>query len=87
MGDKLKTLHAAGILGAEEVIIFYNANSRNNVHGMLPYRNYNRFVLEEMDESKCLVDFRFEVFKCKNGLIVYSVKTLCTCLRRLSYTC
>ena len=41
--------HAAGLLDAEEVLIFDIANRRNNVHGMLPYRNYDRFVLEDMD--------------------------------------
>ena len=96
-------LQAAGLLGAEEVLIFDIANSRNNnVHSMLPYRNYNFFVLEDMDGSECLVDFQFkkndiyclaialllpEVFRYTNGLIVDSVETLCTCLRRLSYPC
>ena len=89
MADKLIMLHPAGLLDAEEVLIFYIANRRNNVHSMLPYQNYDRFVLEDMDESECLVDFRFkkddiyslplalrlpEVFKCTNGLIVDSVK-------------
>ena len=78
-------------------LIFDIANRRNNVHGMVPYRNYDRFVLEDMDESECLVDIRFkkddiyslavalrlpEVFKCTNGLLVVSVEALCTCLSR-----
>eukprot|EP00795_Rhopilema_esculentum_P014992 gene14992-biopygen881 len=51
---------------------------------MLPYLNYDRFVLEDMNESECLVDFRFkkddiyslavalrliEVLKCTNGTV------------------
>ena len=84
----------------ERFLIFDIANRRNNVLGMVPYRNYDRFVLEDMDESKCLVDFRFkkddiyslavelrlpEVFICTNGLLVVSVEALYTCLRHLSY--
>ena len=52
---------------------------------MLPYRNHDRFVLEDMDEGQCLVELRFkkegiynlavalrlpEVFRCANGVVV-----------------
>ena len=95
-------LHAAGLLDDEELLIFDNANRRNNLHGMLPYRNYDRFVLEEMEESECLVQFRFKKediynlavalrlpadFRCANGVVVDSIEALCTCLKRMAYPC
>ena len=102
MAEELVPLHDAGVLDDEELLIFDNANRRNNLHGMLPYRKYDRFVLEDMDESQCLVEFRFkkgdiynrahslrlpEVFRCGNGLVVDSVEALCICMKRLAYPC
>ena len=102
MAEDLVLLHDAGVLDDEELLIFDNANRRNNLHGMLTYRNYDRFVLEDMDESQCLVEFRFkkgdiynlasslrlpEVFRCGNGLVVDSVEALCICMKRLAYPC
>ena len=52
MAEERVLLHDAGVLDDEELLIFDNANRRNNLHGMLPYRNYDRFVLEDMDESQ-----------------------------------
>jgi len=76
-------MHDVGLLNDEELLLFDNANRKRNPHGMLPYRNYNRFVLEETDETQCLAKFHFkkegiynlavalrlpEVFRCTNGL-------------------
>ena len=95
-------MHDAGLLSDEELLLFDNANRKRNPHGMLPYRNHDRFVLEDMDESQCLVKFRFkkeeiynlavtlrlpEVFRCTNGVVADSVEALCICLKRLSYPC
>eukprot|EP00795_Rhopilema_esculentum_P015898 gene15898-7230_t len=40
MAEELIMLHAAGLLDDEELLIFDNANRRNNLHGMVPYQNY-----------------------------------------------
>ena len=44
MAEERVLLHDAGILDDKEVLIFDNANRRNNLHGMLPYRHCDRFV-------------------------------------------
>ena len=102
MAEELVLMHDAGLLNDEELLLFDYANRKRNPHGMLPYRTYDRFVLEDMDESQCLVEFRFkkediynlavalrlpEVFRCTNGVVADSVEALCICLKRLSYPC
>ena len=84
----------------EELLLFDNANRKRNPHGTLTYRNYDRFVLEDMDASQCLVEFRFkkediynlavalhlsEVFRCTNGVVADSFEAICICLKRLLY--
>ena len=102
IAEELVLMHDAGLLNEEELLLFDNGNRKRNPHGMLPYRNYDHFVLEDLDESQCVVQFRFkkeeiyhlavalrlpEVFRCTNGVVVDSVEALCICLKRLSYPC
>ena len=102
MAEELVLMHDAGLLNDKELLLFDNANRKRNPHGKLPYRNYDRFVLEDLDESQRFVEFRFkkediyhlavvlrlpEVSRCANGVFVDSVEALCICLKRLSYPC
>ena len=89
MAEQLLLMHGARLLNDEELLLFADANRKRNPHGMLCYRNYDRFVLENLDESQCFVEFRFkkediyhlavalrlrEVFRCKKGVVVDSVE-------------
>ena len=95
-------IHDGGVFNDEELLLFDNANRKRNPRGMLPYRNYDRFVLGDMDESQYLVEFHFkkediynlvvalhlpEVFRCTDGVIAHSMEALCSCLKHLSYHC
>ena len=102
MAEELVLMIDAGLVNNEELLLFDSAKRKRNPHGMLPYRTYDRFFLEDLDESQCFVKFRFkmedsynlaaalrlpEVFRCKSGVVVDSVKALCICLKRLFYPC
>ena len=91
MAEELVLMYDAGLLNDEELLLFDNANRKWNPHGMLPYRNYDRFVLEDMDGSQFLLEFRFkkeeiynlavalrlpEVFRCANGVVADSVTAM-----------
>jgi len=50
MAEELVLMHDAGLLNDEELLLFDYANRKRNPHGMLPYRTYDRFVLEDIDK-------------------------------------
>ena len=67
-----------------------------------PYENYLGFELDDMDESECLVEFRFQKrhiplladvlqlpdqFLCYQRSVSSGIEGLCILLKRLSYPC
>ena len=85
----------------EEFLLLQQLNApRRNLHLSQPYWQYERFDLEAMEYSECLVEFRFskneiyqlvhvfrfpESFTCYNGTVVDAVEALCIALKRYAY--
>ena len=56
--DILLVAYDSGVISAEDfVILFSNFESKNPE---FPFKSYDRFDLETMDESECLAEFRVE---------------------------
>ena len=81
-----------------EFLFLYDINSCSNLH--LPYWKYNRFSLEDINDDKCKVEFRFlrediytlydlmnipEMFRCYNSVNVTRIEGLYILFKRYSY--
>ncbi len=91
-----------GIDGEEFLLLQQLDAPRRTLHHSQPNWQYKRFDLEAMEDSKCLVEFRFskneiyqlinvfrfpESFTCYNGTVVDAVEALCIALKRYAYPC
>ena len=47
-----------GLIDEEELVMLYDLNTSKNP--VFPYKNYERFELNNMDEAECKAKFRFE---------------------------
>ena len=47
-----------GLINDEEVILLYYVNSSKNL--ILAFWKYDRFSLDDMENDKCIFEFRFE---------------------------
>ena len=69
MDDLLLEVHHLRDIDDEESMMLYDLNRRQvNLHGHLPYWQYDKFDLEQMSEGECLVEFRFAIEDIK-GLV------------------
>ena len=98
--ELLLVAYDAGDLNDEEFILLYDLNRRNNLN--LPYWDYPRFVLDNLENEECISEFRFEkndiyflsevleipkFVVCYNGTKVAAVEALCIFLKRFAYPC
>ena len=89
-----------GDISEDEFLLLYDANSSKNPD--FPHQNYEHFDLEELDESECLAEFRFQKrdipvlaeamrlpdsYTCEQGTVCDGIEGLCLLLRRLAYPC
>ena len=96
-------LHGNNVLDDDDLLMLLDApRPRGNLHSQLPFWRYEHFTLEEMNDSECTVEFRFEkddiytlvhtfrppeVIKCYNGVVMDSVEAVCICLKHYAYPC
>ena len=86
------------MISEDEYLIPYDLNSSRNLD--LPYDEFKRFDLDEMEDSECVAKFRVHkhglpalaealqisgVFRCRQGSIIDSMEGLCMLLWRLGY--
>ena len=84
----------------DEFLLLYDVNTSKNPDS--PYESYGKFDLNDMDDRKCLSDFRFHksdlpvlcealhlpnYFICQQGTICNGIEGLCIALRRFAYPC
>lgn len=96
----ITVLYDGGEVSDEEFLLLYEAYSSKNLD--LPYKEYGRFQLEEMDVDECIDKFRVrkndipllleilqipEFIKCPQGSTFNGLEGLCLLLRRLAYPC
>lgn len=96
----LATCFMEGIISDEEFVLLYDLNHSKNLE--LPYEEYGRFDLDEMEDSECIAEFRVskhdlttlrdalqipESFTCQQGSVCDGMEGLCMLLRRLAYPC
>ena len=89
----------SGLIDEEEFRLLNDMNSLINDY---PYWNYNKFNLEELDDSETWTEFRFlkndlytvkealgipDNFRTSNRLLVDGIEGLCIFLKRLAYPC
>lgn len=100
MRELLLLSHANNTIDDEEFLLLYEQFRSKNPD--FPYDNHPRFSLDDMDESECLAEFRFqkrhipllvEVLQIPDTLLCYQrsvasgMEGICMLLRRLSYPC
>ena len=88
------------MISEEEFLLLYDANKSTNLD--LPYEQYVRFELDEMEDDECLAEFRVrkrdlplladalgipDVFICEQRSVVGGMEALCMLLKRLTYPC
>ena len=88
------------IISDEEFVLLYDCSFSKNLE--LPYKDYERFDLEEMADSECRAEFRVnkrdlprlaeslqipDTFVCNQGSVCEGMEAVCMLLRRLSYPC
>ena len=84
----------------EEFVLLYDACYSKNPE--IVHKEYQIFDLEELDETECVMDFRFKKheipilgmalglpqhFRCKQGTVCDRIEALCITLRRFTYPC
>ena len=84
----------------EEFLLLYDMNRSKNLD--LPYEQYERFSLDDMEDDECLAEFRFRkrdlpllaealqiphVFICDQRSVADGMEGLCMLLKRLAYPC
>ena len=84
----------------EEFLILNDLNCSQNLD--FPYCSYEKFNLEDIDESECIAEFRFEkqhillleevlqipaLMKCQQHSVFDGTEGLCMILKRLAYPC
>lgn len=98
--DLLLVGYDDGDISEDELLLLYDLNTSKNPD--FPYECYDKFDLNEMDDSECLAEFRFhksdipilfdvlqlpQTFKCQQGTICDGIEGLCIALRRVAYPC
>ena len=88
------------VISDEEFVCLYDLNRSKNLE--LPYDEYRRIDLDEMDDAECLAEFRVKKrdletlsddlqipcsFTCDQGSVSDGMEGLCMLLRRLAYPC
>ena len=89
-----------GQISEDEFFLLYDENKSKNP--AFPYEHYERFDMEEMEDSECVADFRFQKsdipllaetlqlpdsFTCYQGTVCDGIEGLCLLLRRTAYPC
>ena len=97
--DSLLLLQDAGSLSEEEFLLLYDVNKSNLT---LPYWNYPKFDLDNLENVQCVLEFQFEKkdvyilgktleipepIICYNGTKVDGIESLCIFLKRFAYSC
>ena len=92
--------HGDNLIDDEEFLMLYDINKSKNLD--LPYQNYEKFELENLNEDECRSEFRFmkrdifdlcdifripEEIKCYNGVKADKEEALCIFLKRFAYPC
>ena len=100
MRDALLVSYDSSLIDDDEFVLLYDACRSKNPE--LPYQDYSRFCLEDMDEHECVANFRFkkneipvlgramglpERFTCQQGTVCEQTEALCPLLRRICYPC
>lgn len=98
--ELITVLYDGGYVSDEEFLLLYETYSSKNLD--LPYKEYGRFKLEEIDPDECIDKFRLrkddisllldvlqipELIKCPQGSLFNGLEGLCLLLRRLAYPC
>ena len=98
--NQLLLAHFDNLIDDEELLMLYDINKSNNLD--LPYQNYGKFDLDQLNEDECKSEFRFnkhdiydlgDIFhlpqeiKCYNGVVVDKEESLCIFLKRFAYPC
>ena len=91
--DLLLVGYDDGDISEDELLLLYDLNTSKNPD--FPYECYDKFDLNEMDDSECLAEFRFhksdipilfdvlqlpQTFKCQQGTICDGIEGLCNAL-------
>ena len=97
--DALLFCYADDFIDDEEFVLLYDANWSRELY---PYRNVERFNFDNLDNTQCLADFRFEkehILRLTQALgitrkVICSQRSTCdgveaTCilLKRLAFPC
>lgn len=100
MRELLFLSHGLNFIDNEEFVVLFDLFESNNPD--FPYGKYREFALDEMAESECLAEFRFQkrdvarladvlnipqTFRCEQGSTCDGIEGLCLLLRRLSFPC
>ena len=98
--DMLTIAFCNDIISADEYILLYDLNTSKNLD--LPFDAYNRFDLDDMEDSECVAEFRVHKhdlpalaealnipneFNLPQRSICDGMEGLCVLLRRLAYPC
>ena len=88
------------LITEDEFLVLYQANCSKNL--IFPHGDYNRFNLEQMDETECFSEFRLhkldvvrlaealdlpENWTCPQRTKAGRIEGLCILLKRLAYPC
>ena len=98
--DQLLLSYEDGILDEDEFLLLHEQFMPKNPN--FSYEEYDRFSLDEMNDTECLAEFRFrkhdlqilsevlqipDSFRCYQRSVVDGMEGLCILLRRVSYPC
>ena len=96
--DCLLLCHDQKYINDEEFLYLYDINQSKNPD--LPYWTYDRFDLDNLNDSECEAEFRFlkgdiynlkeilgipDEIQCYNRLVVDGIEALCILLKRFAY--
>lgn len=93
IGELLADCYMDGVISDVEFVLLYDENRSKNLD--LPYDEYGRFDLDEMEDSECISEFRVKKgdlqipnsFSCYQGSESDGMEGLCMLLCRLAYPC
>ena len=89
-----------GDIDDEEFLLLFDVNKSDNLD--LPYKNYESFDLDLLEDDECVSEFRFhkrdipllaealqipESITCYQRSVCDGVDALCIVLKRLAYLC
>ena len=89
-----------GLISDEECLLLYDLNRSTNLD--FPYEQYTLFDLDDMQNDKCLAEFRFhkndlpilaevlripDQFILEQRSVVEGMEALCMLLKKLTYPC